>query len=110
VLGALGLYAVDPVSANWVFGSPLVDHAEIDVGGGRKLIVEARNNGEDRVYVQSVTWNGKPWTKSWIAHAELAKGGTLAFEMGEKPNKQFGAASEDRPPSFGEGAPKPSNA
>jgi len=72
--------------------------------------VEARNNGEDRVYVQSVTWNGKPWTKSWIAHAELAKGGTLAFEMGEKPNKQFGAASEDRPPSFGEGAPKPSNA
>ena len=105
VLGALGLYAVDPVSANWVFGSPLVDHAEIDIGGGRKLIVEARNNGESRPYVQSVTWNGKPWTKSWIAHAELAKGGTLAFEMGEQPNKQFGAAPADRPPSFGQPAP-----
>lgn len=104
VLGALGLYPVDPVSTNWVFGSPLVDHAEIDVGGGRKLIVEARGNGKGKPYIQSVTWNGKPWAKSWIAHAELAKGGTLAFEMGDTPNKQFGVALEDRPPSFGEPA------
>jgi putative alpha-1,2-mannosidase len=51
-----------------------------------------------------VTWNGKPWTKSWIAHAELAAGGVLVFEMGDKPNKQFGAAPEDRPPSFGQPA------
>jgi predicted alpha-1,2-mannosidase len=104
LLGALGLYAVDPVSANWVFGSPLVDHAEIDVGEGRKLVVDARNNGEGRPYLQSVTWNGKPWTKSWIRHAELAKGGTLVFEMGGQPNKQFGAAPADRPPSFGQPA------
>ncbi len=101
VLSALGLYAVDPVSAVWVFGSPLVDRAEIDVGGGRKLIVEARGNGKGRPYIQRVTWNGKPWTQSWIAHAELAKGGTLVFEMGEAPNKAFGAKPEDRPPSFG---------
>jgi predicted alpha-1,2-mannosidase len=104
VLGALGLYAVDPVSANWVFGSPLVEHAEIDIGGGRKLIVEVRGNGKDRPYIQSVTWNGKPWTKSWIEHAELAKGGTLFFEMGDQPNKQFGASPKDRPPSFGQPA------
>jgi predicted alpha-1,2-mannosidase len=106
VLGALGLYAVDPVSANWVFGSPLLDHAEIDIGGGRKLVVEARGNGKDRPYIQSVTWNGKPWTKSWIAHAELAKGGMLVFEMGDTPNKRFGAAPADRPSSFGEPAPR----
>ncbi len=104
VLGALGLYAVDPVSANWVFGSPLIDRAELDVGGGKKLIVEARDNGKDRPYIQSVTWNGKPWTKSWIPHAELAQGGTLVFRMGATPNKQFGAALEDRPPSFGRSA------
>ena len=104
VLGAVGLYPVDPVSTNWVFGSPLVDHAEIDVGGGRKLIVEVRGSGKGRPYIQSVTWNGKPWTRSWIAHADLAKGGTLVFEMGDAPNKQFGAALEDRPPSFGQAA------
>jgi putative alpha-1,2-mannosidase len=82
----------------------LVEHAEIDIGGGRKLIVEVRGNGKDRPYIQSVTWNGKPWTKSWIEHAELAKGGTLFFEMGDQPNKQFGASPKDRPPSFGQPA------
>jgi putative alpha-1,2-mannosidase len=45
-------------------------------------------------------------TKSWIAHADLAKGGKLVFQMGDKPNKQFGAAPEDRPPSFGQSAAK----
>ena len=101
VLGALGLYAVDPVSADWVFGSPLVDRGEVAVGEGRKLVVETRGNGPGKPYIQSVTWNGKPWTKSWISHAEVAAGGTLVFEMGATPNKKFGAAPEDRPPSFG---------
>ncbi|TAM93380.1 MAG: alpha-mannosidase [Rhodanobacteraceae bacterium] len=104
VLSALGLYAVDPVSANWVFGSPLIDHAEVDLGGGRKLIVEARGNGSGRPYIQSAAWNGRPWTKSWISHAELVKGGTLVFEMGATPNKAFGRAPGDRPPSFDESA------
>jgi predicted alpha-1,2-mannosidase len=103
ILSAVGLYAVDPVSANWVFGSPLVDRAELHVAGG-KLVVEARGNGKGRPYIQSVTWNGKPWTKSWIPHAELAKGGTLVFEMGDKPNLEFGKAPQDRPPSFGHAA------
>ena len=104
VFGALGLYAVDPVSAVYVFGSPLVDRAEVMLSGDRKLIVEARNNGAGKPYIQSVTWNGKPWTRSWISHAELTRGGTLAFAMGDKPNKNFGTARNDRPPSFGKSA------
>ncbi|MEG3122719.1 GH92 family glycosyl hydrolase [Sphingomonas sp. GB1N7] len=97
VLSALGLYPVDPVSANYVLGSPLFDRAEMQVGT-RRLVVEARGNAPDRPYVQSVTWNGRPWTKSWIAHADLVRGGTLVFEMGSKPNREFGRAPADRPP------------
>lgn len=104
VLSAMGLYPVDPVSTEWVFGSPLVDHAEVDVGGGKKLVVEAKGNGPGKPYIQSVTWDGKPWSKSWIAHKDLAGGGTLVFVMGAEPNKNFGAAPEDRPPSFGRAA------
>jgi predicted alpha-1,2-mannosidase len=104
VMSALGLYAVDPVSAHYVFGSPLLDHAEIDVGHGRVLTVRSQGNGPGRPYIQSVTWNGRPWTKSWIGHAELAAGGTLVFAMGATPNERFGAAPADRPPSFGRAA------
>ncbi|RUL75404.1 GH92 family glycosyl hydrolase [Dyella choica] len=101
IMSALGLYAVDPVSTNYVFGSPILDHAEIALGGERKLVIRTFNNGSNRPYIQSVTWNGKPWTKSWISHAELTAGGVLEFHMSESPNLQFGAKLEDRPPSFG---------
>lgn len=104
VMSALGLYAVDPVSTNYVFGSPLLDHAEIALGGDRKLVIRTFNNGPKRAYIQSVTWNGKPWTKSWISHAELVAGGVLEFHMSDTPNMQFGAKPEDRPPAFGEAA------
>ncbi|HWG11035.1 MAG TPA: GH92 family glycosyl hydrolase [Rhodanobacteraceae bacterium] len=104
VLGALGLYAVDPVSGNYVFGSPLADRAEVMLADGKKLVVQANGNGKGKPYIQAVTWNGRAWTKSWIPHAELAKGGTLVFEMGATPNKAFGADPKDRPPAFGQSA------
>ncbi|MGN6382920.1 MAG: GH92 family glycosyl hydrolase, partial [Dyella sp.] len=100
VLGALGLYAVDPVSTNYVFGSPLLERAELALGGNRRLVIETIGNSTDTPYIQSVTWNGQPWTRSWISHAELAKGGTLAFTMGRTPNPAFGRDAKDRPPSM----------
>lgn len=100
VMSALGLYAVDPVSATYVFGSPLVKRAEIAVGEGRRLIIEAPDNSADNIYVQGVRWNGKPHGKSYIRHAELVQGGRLTFAMGPQPNPAFGAKPADRPPSF----------
>jgi predicted alpha-1,2-mannosidase len=104
VLSALGFYPVDPVSTVYVFGSPLFDRAEVTVGNGRRLIVEAPGNGPGRPYIQSVEWSGRPWTTSWIAHRDLIRGGTLTFRMGPQPNRNFGRAHADRPPSFGHGA------
>ena len=100
VLSALGFYPVDPVSANYVLGSPLFRCAEVDVGQGRTLRIIARRNSAQNVYVQSVRWNGKPHTRSWLRHADLAAGGTLEFVMGPQPNHEFGSRAEDLPPSF----------
>ena len=100
VLSALGLYAVDPVSTNYVLGSPLFKRAELDVGNGRTLRIVAHGNSPANVYIQSARWNGKPYTRSWLRHADLAAGGTLELEMGPKPNTAFGAGKDDLPPSF----------
>lgn len=110
VLSALGLYTVDPVSTNYVFGSPLLDHAEVALAGDRKLVIRTIGNGPGHPYIESVQWNGKPWTRSWISHAELAAGGTLEFRMSATPNRQFGAALADRPPAFGQPATAPVSA
>lgn len=100
VLSAMGLYAVDPVSGNYVIGSPLFDRVTLQVGEGRTLAIVAHGNGPDRPYIQSVTWNGTPYTRTWLRHADLAAGGTLEFRMGAQPNLRYGAAPADRPPSF----------
>jgi predicted alpha-1,2-mannosidase len=100
VLSAMGFYAVDPVSGNYVFGGPMFDRATIQLGNGKALVIEAVGNAPDKPYVQSVTWNGKPYTKSWFSHADILEGGTFTIRMGEKANEQFGAGMGDRPPSF----------
>jgi predicted alpha-1,2-mannosidase len=109
VFSALGFYPVDPIECAYVFGSPLFERAELQLGGNRRLVVEAPGNGPTTPYVRSVSWNDRPWTKSWIGHADLARGGTLRFEMSTVPHRDFGRAMTDRPPSFGrmaDGRPK----
>jgi predicted alpha-1,2-mannosidase len=101
VMSALGFYPVDPVETAYVFGSPLFERAEVKLGGNRELVVEAPGNRPDTPYVAGVTWNGRPWTRSWIPHRELAKGGALRFTMSATPNRAFGQAPADRPPSYG---------
>src|SRR3546814_5541365 len=64
ILSALGFYPVDPVSAIYVFGAPLFDVAELDVGGGNTLTVRAEGNAPASPYIQSVRWHGAPWTKN----------------------------------------------
>ena len=44
--------------------------------------------------------NGQPLTRSWISHAEITAGGKLVLTMGPTPNKEFGAATADRPPKI----------
>ena len=100
VMSALGLYAVDPVSANYVVGSPLFRQVDIDLGNGRMLTLLANDNSERNVFVRGLRWNGQPLSRAWLRHAELAAGGTLEFDMGPEPNLAFGTQPQDLPPSF----------
>jgi predicted alpha-1,2-mannosidase len=99
VMSALGLYAVDPVSGNYVLTSPLFDRATLAVGGGT-LTIEARRSSPDAIYIQSVRVNGKEQDKLWVSHAEIAHGGSIVFTLGAEPNKQLGSAEQAAPPSL----------
>ena len=99
VLSSIGFYSVNPSNGAYVFGRPLFDSAVIELPMGKKFIVEAKNNGDENIYIQSVTLNGEPYTKSFITHKNIVEGGTLAFLMGPKPNKKFATDQSDRPKS-----------
>ncbi len=96
VISSLGLYQVEPAGGKFVFGSPLFDEATVQLPKGKTLTIRAIGNTLENVYVQSVRWNGKPYTKSYILYKDIMGGGELEFTMGPKPSK-FGTAKKDRP-------------
>jgi predicted alpha-1,2-mannosidase len=97
IFSALGFYPLNPANGNYVFGSPLFDEVNMKLSGGKLIRITARNNSDKNIYIQRITLNGKSYTKSYITHADLLKGGQLVFEMGSKPNLNWGKLQQDRP-------------
>jgi len=91
VLTSIGLYSLSPGTDDYVFGSPLFERVVINIDGAPgasqspELIIEAKNNSAENVYVQSVSWNGQDVVTNAINYSELMKGGTLTFHMGVEP-------------------------
>lgn len=101
VMAALGLFDVKGFTDSHPIieiGSPLFEKATIQLGNGKKLEIETKNNSKENVYVQSVKINGKVLADCWIYRDELMKGGKMIFVMGNKPNKEWGTRTP--PPSF----------
>lgn len=100
VLSAMGFYPVDPSRPDYIIGSPLFEDVRLRLGNGKVFEVVARNNSPANMYIQSATLNGKPWTRPWFSHADIAHGGTLVLTMGPAPNTQWGSGSGDAPYSM----------
>ncbi len=97
VLSSMGIYQVEPTGGRFVFGSPLFDSATINVGDGCTFEIRANNNSDDNIYIQSASFNGEPYYKSYIDYALIKNGGVLEFEMGPTPSETFGLEHDARP-------------
>jgi putative alpha-1,2-mannosidase len=89
-LSAMGLYAVTPGDPVYAIGSPSFGKTTIQVGDGKTFIIKANNHSKENVYIQSATLNGQPFDKTRITHQEMINGGELCFELGSKPNPNWG--------------------
>jgi len=54
---------------------------------GKTFIIEAANNSDSNLYIQSATLNGKPLDAPTISWVQIQAGGTLHFRNGERPLK-----------------------
>lgn len=97
VMSAMGFYPVTPGTDVYVLGTPKFDTIRINLENGNTFKVRAKNLSDENYYVQSVSYNGKAWLKSFITHDMIMDGGVLEFEMGNTPNKDFGFEKENRP-------------
>ena len=97
VISAMGLYSVCPGTTEYVISSPVFPKMTIQLENGKKLIIEAENNNSENVYIQSASFDGKPFTKNYLQYEDLMNGGTIRYQMGNTPALNRGVSKEDRP-------------
>jgi len=92
-------------------GSPLFRRATVRIAGGRKLRIAAtarrRTPLRRAPYIQRMRFNGHPYGRPWTTYCALARGATLSYRLGARPNRAWGDSSAALPPSFGPQRPMP---
>ncbi len=97
VFSALGFYPVCPGSNQYVIGAPYLDKVTLNLENGKQVTITREGEG---CYIQSMTIDGKLYTHNYLEHSRLMQGCNIRFVMGDKPNKQRGISTADRPYSF----------
>ena len=108
VFASMGLYPEIPGRAELVLASPLFTHIVIHRGGHHPttdhaindINITAKGAAPGTFYIQSLRVNHKPTTKTWLPETFALTGGSLDFELGNTPNKNWGVTPGDEPPSF----------
>ena len=97
VLSAMGFYPVCPGSDQYAIGTPIIEKATIGVGGGNTFTIVAKGLSDRNKYIQRAFLNGSPYTKSFLRHSDIVRGGEIVFELGDRPNPAWGSRKDDRP-------------
>ena len=103
VLSMMGIYSVDPASLAYELVGPTFPKVVIHLQqpyAGKTFSIEADGAAANSPYIQSARLNGQPHQKNWISFHSIADGGTLHFTLGSEPNRAWGAAASDAPPSL----------
>jgi len=100
VFSSLGFYPVSPGSGEYVIGSPQFDKVKLRLENGKEVLIQAKQQESNQVYIDQLSWNGKPYNRNYIRYSDLLQGANLEFKMSDTPNKNRGTKKEDAPYSF----------
>jgi len=91
IFSAMGFYPVNPVSGEYVVGSPLFERISIDLNSphhpsstpSKKLTITAIG-ARSKPYIKSLTINGIGIARPVIKHEQIANGAEVVFEMSDE--------------------------
>jgi len=92
VFSQMGFYPVTPGLTSYSIGSPFFQKVSIQLPNGKSFVIIGKNASARNKYIQSAKLNGKELNVPKLTHADLLKGGTLEFVMGDKANRNWGTA------------------
>ena len=87
-------------SGQYVLGAPLFQEATLHLENGNTFQIRAPKNSKENLYIQSARLNGRPYTKTYLRHEDIVKGGVIRFEMSSQPNRKWGCLPKEAPYSM----------
>lgn len=105
VLSAMGFYPVTPGRPIYEIGSPVFELMRIHLHNGKDFTIRANHVSKKNKFIQSARMDGWILDKPWFTHDDILKGRTLVFEMGPRPNKNWGSELKNAPTSITKGSP-----
>lgn len=100
IFTALGFYPVCPGTSEYVLGSPLFPKVTISFPKGNTFVIDAEGNSDKNCYIRMAKLNGVDFTRNYLKHEELLKGGEFRLLMDSVPNMKRGINTEDFPYSY----------
>lgn len=100
VFSAMGFYPVCPGTTEYILGAPLFKKATLHFENGNSLVINAPKNDNECRYIHRMEFNGNTYTKNFVRHDDLLKGGIITFDMSHSPNMERGTQETDLPYSF----------
>jgi predicted alpha-1,2-mannosidase len=70
----------------YLLNTPLIKETILQLEEGKVFKIATRKMSDKNKYIKAAYLNGKEYSKAWILHDDIAKGGELIFEMDSKPS------------------------
>ena len=105
VCSAMGFYPVCPGQPEYVLGAPLFQKVTLNLPNNKVFVIDAHNNSDKNLYIDSAKLNGEKFTRNYLTHKEISSGGELSLKMNAKPNMKRGVQPKDFPYSYSEYKP-----
>lgn len=87
LFSAAGFYPLRVGTPTYAIGAPYFPRMVIRLENGKRIVINAPGVSNRNRYIQSVTLDGRPFTRSYLTQAELAQGAVLDFRMGPRPSR-----------------------
>ncbi|MDF3292520.1 lectin [Streptomyces silvisoli] len=95
----LGFYPETAGTDILALGSPVFPRAELRLGNGNAVRINAPQAAPDAPYVQALRVNGQDWQKAWLGFGALSRGADLDYTLGTAPNTGWASSPAAAPPS-----------
>ena len=102
-MSMMGLYSIDPASTAYELCSPefpkITIHLHTPYTGGR-FVITTTPTPMFTPYIQGARLNGIVQKADWIKFSDITDGGKMSFTLCKNPDKNWGSAALEAPPSL----------